>query len=79
VYENGVLLQTAALAALVNVGAGCTVIVKVWAVPEQVLAVGVTLIVATTAEVVTLVAVNEPIFPVPLAASPIEVVLLLHV
>jgi hypothetical protein len=56
-------------------GVGLTVIVKVWAVPEHPFAIGVTVSVATTAVVVALVAVNEPILPVPLAASPIDGVL----
>ena len=52
-----------------------TVIVKDCGVPEQPLAVGVTVIVAVTAELVALVAVNATIFPEPLAAKPILVVL----
>jgi hypothetical protein len=40
--------------------------------------VGVTTIVATTGAVVLLVAVNKAIFPVPDAANPIEVALLVQ-
>jgi hypothetical protein len=40
--------------------------------------VGVTSIVATTGDVVVLVAVNEAMSPVPLAAKPILVVVLVH-
>ena len=47
-------------------------------VPVQPLAAGVTVIVAITGTVPVLVAVKEAILPVPLAASPMEVVLLVH-
>ena len=40
--------------------------------------VGVTVMVATTGALVALSAVNEAILPVPLAARPIEVVLLVQ-
>jgi len=40
--------------------------------------VGVTVIVAVTAELLVFVAVNDGMFPVPLAAKPIEVVLLIQ-
>ena len=43
--------------------------------PEQLLAVGVIVIVAKALVVPEFVAVNELIFPEPLAASPIEVLL----
>ena len=39
---------------------------------------GITVMVATAGEVPVFVAVNELMFPVPLAASPILVLLLLH-
>ena len=62
---------------------GFTVIVNVTGVPGQLrpLAVltGVTVIVAVTGAVVLLVAMNEPIFPVPPAARPILVLLLVQV
>ena len=59
----------------VTVGVGLTVIVKFCAVPEQKFATGVTVKLATTGLVPELAAVKEPIFPLPLAARPIEVVL----
>jgi len=40
--------------------------------------VGVTVIVAVTAEVLVFIAVNDGIFPAPLAAKPMEVVLLVQ-
>jgi hypothetical protein len=60
------------LATGLTVGAGLTVIVNVKGVPTQALAVGVTVIVATTGVVPGFVAVNTGIPPVPLAASPID-------
>ena len=42
-------------------------------------AVGVTVIVAVIGEVVAFVAMNEGIFPEPLAARPIAVLLFVHV
>jgi hypothetical protein len=59
-------------------GEGLTVIVKVCTEPVHPLAVGVTVIVAVTEVVPGLVAVNAAMFPVPVAASPIEVLLLLQ-
>ena len=53
-------------------GVGFTVIVKETGVPVQPFAVGVTVIVATTAVVPLFVAVNEAILPLPLPANPIE-------
>lgn len=58
-----------------TVGVGSTVIVKVIGVPSQPLAVGVTVIVEVTEVVPVLVAVNAPMFPVPDAGRPIEVLL----
>ena len=52
---------------------------KVVAVPEHPLAVGVTVMVAVTGALVLLVAKNALISPVPVAANPIEVVLLVQV
>jgi hypothetical protein len=52
--------------------------VNVKGVPTQPLAVGVTVIVATTFVVPALVAVKEGMFPVPLPASPMDGVLLTH-
>lgn len=51
-----------------------TVIVKEIGFPEQLLAVGVTVIVATTGVAPVFTVENEEIFPVPLAPKPIEVV-----
>ena len=53
--------------------------VNVDGVPVHPFAVGVTVIVDVTGEVVALVAVNEGIFPEPLAARPIAVLLFVHV
>ena len=61
---------------------GVTVIVNVVGEPVQVVPplvyVGVTVIVAVTGAVVVFTAVKEGILPVPLAARPIEVVLLVQ-
>lgn len=63
-------------------GVGFTVMVKLIAGPVQVtppaVNTGVTVIVATTGALVILVAVKLPILPVPLAASPMLVVLLVQ-
>ncbi len=66
-------LQTVWSAAAATVGVGFTVMVNVSAAPEQLFAVGVTMIVAVAAVVPVFVAVNEPMLPVPVADSPIEV------
>ena len=60
-------------AGLVTVGVGVTVMTKETGVPGQPLAVGVTSIVPVIAAFVVLVAVNEPISPVPLVANPMAV------
>ena len=65
-------------AGLVTVGVGLTVMVKDCGVPGQLLAVGVTVIVALIAAFVELFAVNEAIFPVPLAGNPMAVLLLVQ-
>jgi hypothetical protein len=76
-------LHTVWLVTPFTVGAGLTVIVNVVGVPVHVTAPlvyeGVTVIVAVTGDAVALVAVNEPILPVPFAANPIDVVLFVHV
>jgi hypothetical protein len=59
----------------VIVGVEFTVIVKANAGPVTPFAVGVTVIVATTGEAPAFVAVKLAMFPEPLAARPIEVVL----
>lgn len=51
---------------------------KVLAVPVQPSADGVTVIVAVTGALVVFVAVKAAMLPVPLAASPIDVVLLVQ-
>ena len=56
-------------------GVGLTVMVNVWAAPGQPAADGVTVIVAVTGVLVKLMAVNAGIFPLPLAAKPIAVLL----
>ena len=72
----GAPLHTVWLATGFTTGGGLTVMVKVMGVPVQLTAplvyVGVTVIVATTGAVVTFTAVKLAIFPVPLAASPID-------
>ena len=57
---------------LFTVVVGYTVMLKLSGVPTQPLAVGVTVMVATSVEVVLLVATKEAMFPFPLAAKPIE-------
>ena len=75
-------LQTTWLVTVFTVGTGFTVMVNIVGVPVQVTAPlvyeGVTVIVAVTGTAVALVAVNEPIFPVPLAARPMDGVLLIQ-
>jgi len=56
-------------------GVGLTVIVNVCAAPGHPAADGVTVIVAVTGALVKLIAVNAGIFPLPLAAKPIAVLL----
>ena len=66
------------LAMVATVGVGSTVIVNVCAAPVHPLAAGVTF---TTAVVMTLplfTAVNDAILPVPVAASPIVVFVLVQ-
>ena len=57
---------------------GLTVIANVCGVPGQPSNEGVTVTVAVTGEVPLLMAVNEGMFPVPVAARPMDVVLLVH-
>jgi hypothetical protein len=68
---------------LVTVAVGFTVIEKVSGVPGQpgtpFMKVGVTVIRATTGSVPEFMATNDGIFPVPLAPSPMLVVLLVQV
>ena len=57
---------------LFTVVVGYTVILKLSGVPTQPLAVGVTVMVADSVEVVLLVATKEAMLPFPLAARPME-------
>ena len=76
-------LQSTWSAGWVTWPVGFTVMVKVLLGPAQptapVVKVGVTTMVATTGAVPVLTAVNEAIFPVPLAARPMLVVVLVQV
>ena len=56
-------------------GVGFTVMVKLCAAPVQPLAVGVTVMVAVTGVVPVLMAVNDPMFPLPEAGRPMELLL----
>jgi hypothetical protein len=66
---------TGVVVTIVACGVGSTVIVKFFVGPSHVtpalVKCGVTMIVATTGDVPALVAVNDGILPLPLAASPI--------
>ena len=76
------MTQTGVCPVITGTGKGYTVIVKLMAGPAQGVTppvnVGVTVIVATMGEVVVLMAVKDGIFPLPKAARPMLVVLLLH-
>ena len=61
-----------------TVGIGFTVIVNVCGVPVHPLTVGVTVIVATTGVVPAFTALNAAMFPLPDAANPIDVVVLVQ-
>jgi hypothetical protein len=63
---------------MTGIGRGFTVMVNDNGVPAHPLAVGVTVIVAITVEGPGLVAVKEGMFPVPLAASPMDGAELTH-
>jgi hypothetical protein len=56
----------------VIVGVGSTVIEKPMVAPEQLLDTGVISILAVTGTVPVLMAVNELIFPLPLAGNPMD-------
>jgi hypothetical protein len=77
VTENGALLQPCAVIGFIA-ALGLTLIVKVADGPGQPLAVGVTIIVAIAAVSIGLVAVNEAIFPAPVAGRPMDVLLLVQ-
>jgi hypothetical protein len=68
-------LHKAWLAGIETFGVGFTVMVNVCGAPGHPAADGVTVIVAVIGAFVELVAVNDGIFPLPVAASPIEVLL----
>ncbi len=59
-------------------GDALTVIVKVDGVPAQPAKLGVTVIVPLIGSAVGLVAMNDPMLPVPDAARPIAVLLFVH-
>jgi hypothetical protein len=75
-------LQISWLAIALTTGVGCTVIVNDFVGPLHVTApnvyFGVMVIVAITGVDPLLVATNDPMFPVPLSASPIEAVSLVQ-
>lgn len=70
--------QSVWLAIAFTLGVGFTVIVKLTGVPPQPVDVGVTVMVAVIGAVVVLVATKLGILPVPLAASPMAVLLLVQ-
>ena len=67
------------LAIGLTVAVGLTVIVKRTGKPLHPFAVGVAEMVAVSMVVPAFIAVNEAIFPIPLAARPMDGVLLVHV
>jgi hypothetical protein len=71
-------LQKLWLDGSITEGVGNTVTEKLCAVPVQPFADGVTVITAVSVAVVLLVAVNAPIFPVPVEASPMLEILFVH-
>ena len=77
-----VLLHNDWLATALTVAVGFTVIVNVIDVPTQLtpplVNVGVTVMVAVTGELLVLLAVNVGMFPLPLAARPMDAVLLIQ-
>ena len=76
------LLQSTWFAGWFTCAVGFTVMVKVFVGPAQptepLVKVGVTTMVAITGEVPVLTAVNEAMLPVPEAARPMLVVVLVH-
>ena len=72
-------LQTVWSGGSLTVGVGFTVKVKDWGVPVHPLAVGVTVMVAMIGLLVELMAANDAILPLPLAASPMAVLLFVQV
>ena len=74
----GAVLHIAWLAGWATLGVGFTVIVKNLALPGQPLAVGVTVINPVAGKIPVLTPVKDGIFPLPLAARPIEVLSLVQ-
>lgn len=72
-------LQYASLLTGKTVAVGFTVIVNDEGVPVHPFAAGVTVTVAISGAVPELVVVNDVIFPVPFAASPMDGLLFAHV
>lgn len=79
IAATGAPLQTEMSDGTVITKVGFTVMVYVDGVPVQLLAVGVTVIVAVIGLTVLLVAVKAGIFPEPLPAMPMAVLLLAQV
>lgn len=78
---NVLPLHIVLLDGVVTFAEGFTVIVKVIGVPLQLLVlvnIGVTVTVVTTGAFPVLVAVKEAIFPVPEAANPMDVIVLVQ-
>lgn len=73
-----VFAQTLVPGAVGEAGVGLTVMVYIFGVPAHPFTVGVTVMIAVTAVAPVLLAVNAGVFPVPLAASPIEGSELVH-
>lgn len=72
------LLHRTWLAGCTTEGVGLTLMVKLWGLPVQPVALGTTVMVAVTGTRLLLVAVKEGISPLPLPASPIDVLLLVQ-
>ena len=65
-------LQTVWLPTELRTGVGLTLIVNITAAPLQPFAIGVTEMIARIGDEVLFIPVNDGMFPVPLAARPIE-------
>lgn len=74
----GVPVHRVWFATAFTVAVGFTVIVKLVAIPAQPAATGVTVMVAVTGTAPRFVAMNDAILPLPLAANPIDAVLLVQ-
>jgi hypothetical protein len=72
------LLQTVTLVGTLTAGVGFTVMLNEDEVPVHPLAVGVTVMVADIGKALVLVAINPGMFPLPLPASPMDVLLFVH-